>query len=83
MNTLKQQINLNDEVEVVLTAIGAKIYNENWKDSIKMNRLNSKKEGDTLKAQLWSLFQDFGGHLHLGMLEVPFKDCEIYLKENK
>ena len=82
MSTVKQHINLNDEVEVVLTATGAKIYNESWKCSV-YSRPTPKKEGDILKAQLWGLFQDFGEHLYLGMLEVPFKNCKIYLEEEE
>ena len=70
---MKFQANINDTVEVVLTATGAKIYNEKWKYFGGVD----KKEGDILRAQLWSLFQDFGEHMYLGMREVPFKDCKI------
>jgi len=69
----KLQADMNDTVQVVLTATGAEIYNEKWESFTKI----PKREGDILRAQLWSLFQDFGEHLYLGMPEVPFKDCKI------
>ena len=74
---MKFQANINDTVEVVLTATGAKIYNDVYAVYISIGVSDPKKEGDILRAQLWSLFQDFGEHLHLGMREVPFKDCKI------
>lgn len=70
---MKFQANINDTVEVVLTATGAEIYNNVWKCPHRAE----KKEGDILRVQLWSLFQDFGEHMYLGMPEVPFKDCKI------
>lgn len=78
---MKFQANINDTVEVVLTATGAKIYNYCHYESIQKGWCDPKKEGDILRAQLWSLFQDFyllfGEHMYLGMKEVPFKDCKI------
>ena len=73
----KFQVNINDTVEVVLTATGAKIYNYCHYESIQKGWCDPKKEGDILRAQLWSLFQDFGEHMYLGMREVPFKACKI------
>lgn len=74
---MKFQANINDTVEVVLTATGAKIYNDAWAEYIIEGVTKVKKEGDILQVQLWSLFLDFGGHIHLGMAEAPFKDCKI------
>ena len=74
---MKFQANMNDTVEVVLTATGAGIYNNVWSEYITEGLSSPKKEGDILRAQLWSLFQDFGEHIYLGMQEVPFKDCKI------
>lgn len=74
---MKFQANINDTVEVVLTATGAKIYNDIRSEWIAEGLSYPKKEGDILRAQLWSLFQDFGEHIHLGMREAPFKDCKI------
>lgn len=73
----KFQVNINDTVEVVLTATGAEIYNKLNSVYINIELKDEKKEGDILRAQLWSLFQDFGEHMYSGMVEVPFKDCKI------
>lgn len=70
---MKFQANINDTVQVVLTATGAKIYNEKWRSYTRID----KREGDILRTQLWRLFQDFGEHMYLGMPEVSFKDCKI------
>jgi len=74
---MKFQANINDTVEVLLTATGAEIYNTIRSEWIAKGLSTPKKEGDILRAQLWSLFQDFGEHMYLGMREVPFKDCKI------
>ena len=70
---MKFQANMNDTVEVVLTTKGAEMYNERWK----FFGRPVKYEGDVIRTQLWTLFQIFGEHIHLGMGEVPFKDCKI------
>jgi len=79
------KINLNQIATVVLTKEGADRLNE-----INLRYLNPAlfhslktdyKEGDIYKAQLWSLFQDFGSMISLGS-KVPFACCEIELKDD-
>jgi len=69
--------NMNTAAEVKLTKFGAEIYKK-WEDGYKHPAIKRKnlKPGDTLRDQLWSLFQVFGPHLSLGS-ESPFINSEI------
>lgn len=68
--------NLNQSVTVVLTASGAETYNKRWRSTIARMpshcRPLEKKAGDKLRTQLWSLMQDFGPAIVMGM-EPPFE----------
>jgi len=77
--------NINNYATVTLTEFGAEIYNKRY-DSIpaatrlKLGMFSSVKEGHILKAQLWSLFQDFGPYISLGR-ENPFEGCIMMFDE--
>lgn len=78
------KFNINNYVTVTLTQIGADIYNSRW-DGLKIppNHIPPKVEaGHILKAQLWTIFEDFGPHIHMGF-EMPFEGCilEFYEKD--
>lgn len=68
------KVNLNDQVEVVLTKFGAKTYNEHLQQ---YNIASNKKEGDLLIEHLWQLMRIFGPTIMMGMHEVPFKGNTI------
>ena len=78
------QININQQVEVVLTACGADIANsieamhEEFRLKHGLNAAGIKywKEGDVYKDSLWSLMQEFGPSISIG-LDSPFKECII------
>jgi hypothetical protein len=75
VSILTTKISLNANCSVVLTKAGAEQYNAVW------TQFGSKPKvpGDVYKAQLWSLFQDFGHMMRIGVLpdDLPFKDLEI------
>lgn len=56
-------VNLNDEVKVILTEIGAKILNkrEDYFSRIIPNyEVRTHKKGESYETQLWCLFEIFG-----------------------
>lgn len=66
--------NVNDYAEVVLTQLGADILNERvayYKNLIPNYSEKNYIAGETYKASLWSIMQDFGTHMQLGS-KVPF-----------
>lgn len=66
-------VNLNDSCKVILTESGAKVLNQ----AIYQVGARKYNEGDIYRAQLWSLFYDFGKECFLGNSELPFKDLTI------
>lgn len=72
--------NLNQSVTVVLTESGAKTHNNRWRSVIARMpahcRPVEKKAGDKLRTQMWSLMQDFGPSIVIGM-EPPFEGNNI------
>ncbi len=75
MTTL-QKFNINNYATVTLTEIGAQIYNARYDDlKIPAEYISDKVEaGYVLKAQLWTLLQDFGQYMTLGSPN-PFEQC--------
>jgi hypothetical protein len=75
------KLNINETCQVVLTAYGASVYNayEKQFENLTYTTPNYKATGDTLKAQLWHLFQVFGDCIHMGMCEVPFEGNNIII----
>ena len=71
-----KSFNINNYATVTLTEFGAKVYNARYDDIIMPEKYNPAKveAGHVLRAQLWSLFQDFGPHISLGMVN-PFEGC--------
>lgn len=76
--TFPQKINTNNQVQVILTAYGATIYNQ-WQITrgVRLKLVGPKKAGDKLKMGLWQAMQIFGSSIHMGMIEVPFLNNEI------
>lgn len=81
-----KSFNINNYAAVRVTAFGAEVYNKRYDDTKKyfpadyiFNNVDVK-EGYVLKAQLWSLFQDFGPYISLGMTN-PFKECIMMFDE--
>lgn len=73
--------NMNDMVCVTLTGFGAAIMNERYSRFKQYGVEREFIEGQDYRTQLWSLMQDFGQHIHLGMSQVPFKDNVIKLEK--
>ena len=72
------KFNMNNYVSVTLTKRGTEIYNARW-EGLRLPEEYIPKpasEGYVLKAQLWSLFQDFGEHIYLGC-HMPFEGCTL------
>jgi len=78
--------NINNYATVTLTEFGAEIYNKRYDDMkqyVPTDYIFSNvdvKAGYVLKAQLWSLFQDFGPYISLGR-ENPFEGCIMMFDE--
>lgn len=75
-------INLNTQVEVVLTEHGAnhytkKILSEKLPQTIQASILSRIKPGGTHRAALWDLMADFGDEMWLGNPNQVFKDNNI------
>lgn len=71
---------LNDQVTVKLTEAGAELlnrHNTTLKQSYPTLKLKTKyKAGEIYKAQLWSIFNDFGGDCFCGGT-VVFTNLEL------
>jgi hypothetical protein len=67
------EMNLNDSVEFELTEFGAKVWNHRYASLNLPRDLRpaSKRAGDRVREQLWSVMQTFGPHIGLGK-EIPF-----------
>lgn len=77
------KININQYAKVVLTQRGAEVWNTYLNGfTYSGSRKGDFKEGDVLKTSLWELFQVFGSYINMGCI-VPFKDCELDIKEWK
>lgn len=62
-------INLNQSCNVILTAHGAEVYNEYFRElhaTCKLIELTNLKAEDELSLQLWELMSIFGTHLYNG-----------------
>ena len=72
-------INLNQQCNVILTAHGAEVYNEYFRElhaTCKLIELTHLKAEDELSFQLWELMNIFGKHLYNGE-ENCFENNEI------
>ncbi len=76
---MKLEINTNESATVILTPKGAQIYNAYWAEMPINCRPNTKKEGDSLSDELWSLFNIFGQGMYNGC-QIPFKDNKLTLE---
>lgn len=65
-------INVNDEVEVVLTEAGLEHYNESMH-----NHAASLRSSRKLRIQLWELMRIFGPMFIMGSRRLPFEDNNI------
>lgn len=62
-------INLNQPCNVILTAHGAEVYNEYFRElhaTCQLIELTNLKAEDELSLQLWELMNIFGKHLYNG-----------------
>lgn len=76
---------LNDNVVVTLTEVGAKILNEHYESmnlvykSVTCSNDNifstDFKEGDYFSAELWEMFYIFGNHCMMGA-DIAFTNLE-------
>lgn len=72
-------INLNQRCDVILTAYGAEVYNEYFRElhaTCKLIELTDLKAGEVLSLQLWELMNIFGKHLYNGAMNC-FENNEI------
>ena len=72
-------INLNQPCNVILTAHGAEVYNEYFRElhaTCKLIELTNLKAEDELSLQLWELMSIFGTHLYNGA-ENCFENNDI------
>ncbi len=77
------EINLNEQVEVILTDYGLKVYNDYFKQFCNIHRISLASIGKTVdrterrfKTQLHDLFQIFGSTMHAGSF-TSFESCNI------
>ena len=83
-------INLNQSCNVILTAHGAEVYNEYFRElhaTCKLIELTNLKAGDVLSLQLWELMSIFGKHLYNGAEncfannDISFNDDVVKIPE--
>lgn len=83
-------INLNQTCNVILTAHGAEVYNEYFRElhaTCKLIELTNLKAGDELSLQLWELMKIFGKHLYNGAEncfannDISFNDKVVKIPE--
>lgn len=81
---MELNLNLNTQVEVTLTAFGAEWFNKFTKKYYSRGIYEPKQylEDEVMRISLWGLMQAFGDSIHMGMLEVPFKDNNIKVVVN-
>ena len=72
----EMEMNINDNVEVILTDEGMKIFSNPLYWPYQLYNLKGRK----LKIQLWLLMQMFGEHMRMGALPY-FKNNEIRMIE--
>jgi len=78
-------MNVNDDVWVLLTASGERMWNEYWKlsspggvpDAI---RKSATESDGTIRFQLHQLMHIFGPALYHGSSELPFVDNKVLLR---
>ena len=83
-------INLNQPCNVILTAHGAEVYNEYFRElyaTCKLIELTNLKAEDELSLQLWELMSIFGTHLYNGAEncfannDISFNDKVVKIPE--
>ena len=83
-------INLNQSCNVILTAHGAEVYNEYFRElhaTCKLIELADLKAEDELSLQLWELMSIFGKHLYNGAKncfannDISFNDKVVKIPE--
>jgi hypothetical protein len=74
---MRIELNMNDEVNLILTKTGAKIYNEYFK-GLPQNKYGF---GDQLRMPIWEVMLVFGQHLFLGIPEVCFIDNKLWISK--
>lgn len=83
-------INLNQSCNVILTAHGAEVYNEYFRElhaKCKLIELTNLKAEDELSLQLWELMSIFGTHLYNGAEncfannDISFNDKVVKIPE--
>lgn len=83
-------INLNQRCDVILTAHGAEVYNEYFRElhaTCKLIELTNLKAEDELSLQLWELMKIFGKHLYNGAEncfannDISFNDKVVKIPE--
>lgn len=67
------ELNLNDQVEVVLTADGARMLNEHYGKYDRFHDWRDVQEGKVYKTELWHLAKVFGDKLYNGATQMPFE----------
>ena len=84
------KINLNQLCDVTLTAHGAEVYNEYFRElhaTCKLIELTNLEAGDELSLQLWELMNIFGKHLYNGAEscfannDISFNDKVVKIPE--
>ena len=78
-------INLNQPCNVILTAHGAEVYNEYFRElhaTCKLIELTNLKAEDELSLQLWELMSIFGKHLYNGA-DICFENNDISFNDDK
>jgi hypothetical protein len=76
---MKFEVNMNDAAEVVLTELGAQVYNK-YHERYTYYRPEIVSKGDVLRDQLWHLMQVFGPAIHLGQYS-PFEECRMIFEK--
>jgi len=77
------RINLNEELTVELTAFGAEVYNEYYKEYREHVRPPLVRAGEVVKMQFWKIMRVYGARCFVGMTAVPFKDNTVAYASGK
>lgn len=71
------ELNLNDQVEVILTEAGARMLNEYYGKYDRWHDWHDVQEGKVYKTELWHLAHVFGEKLYNGTTQMPFKSNKL------
>lgn len=73
MECVQLKVNMNAQVQVVLTKYGAETLNKHYSQFDTFGSYQNLNEGDAYKTELWQIMQIFGEGIYMGMPQAPFE----------